>query len=177
MVVGLSRVSSSRPKVFRSFSPAITLHVNPAAANINTVVAHEIGHSFEYMAGADVPGSGWRWGFGTNGAGGNGFWEQIAQWEAFKVYPERQFTDYDFDTYITSNHKHILHETPRYGNYFIGDWWAYKRGLDFMEQDDLNVRVTGVCEIARQERQGLNKPHMQAPAPHPQYVAVTPHSA
>jgi len=109
-----------------------TLHVNPAAANINTVVAHEIGHCFEYMTGVDVPSGGWRWGFGTNGAGGNGFWEQIAQWEAFKAYPTAQFTDYDFDNYITSNHKHFLHETPRYANYFIGDWWAYKRGLDFM---------------------------------------------
>lgn len=136
-----------------------TLHVNPAAANINTVVAHEIGHSFEYMAGADVPGSGWRWGFGANGAGGNGFWEQIAQWEAFKAYPEAEFTDYDFDTYITSNHKHILHETPRYGNYFIGDWWAYRRGLDFMgklwrgtkspeDPVDTYKRLTGVTQEA-----------------------------
>jgi len=109
-----------------------TLHVDPAAANINTVVAHEIGHCFEYLAGADVPGSGWRWGFGANGAGGNGFWEQIAQWEAFKTYPNAQFTDYDFDNYLKSNHKNILHETPRYANYFIGDYWAYKRGIDFM---------------------------------------------
>jgi hypothetical protein len=73
-----------------------TLHVNPAAANINTVLAHEIGHCFEYMTGADVPGSGWRWGFGTNGDGGNGFWEQIANWQAFKTYPAQQFTAGDF---------------------------------------------------------------------------------
>lgn len=109
-----------------------TLHVDPAAANINTVLAHEIGHCFEYMIGADVPGSGWRWGFGANGDGGNGFWEQIANWEAFKVYPAQQFTAGDFGEYITSNHLHILHETPRYANYFIGDYWTYKRGKDFM---------------------------------------------
>lgn len=109
-----------------------TLHVDPAAANINTVVAHEIGHCFEYMTGADVPGSGWRWGFGANGDGGNGFWEQIANWEAFKTYPDQQFTAGDFGEYITSNHKHIIHETPRYANYFIGDYWTFKRGQDFM---------------------------------------------
>ena len=86
-----------------------TLHVDPAAANIDNVVAHEIGHCFEYMTGADVSGSGWRWGFGANGAGGNGFWEQIAQWEAFKVYPDQQFTEVDFPEYVRSNHKHILH--------------------------------------------------------------------
>ena len=109
-----------------------TLHVDPAAANINTVVAHEIGHCFEYMTGADVPGSGWRWGFGANGSGGNGFWEQIAQWEAFKTYPDNQFTEGDILEYVRSNHKHIIHETPRYANYFIGDFWAYKHGIDFM---------------------------------------------
>lgn len=136
-----------------------TLHVNPAAANINTVLAHEIGHSFQYMTGADVPGAGWRWGFGANGAGGNGFWEQIAQWEAFKVYPEKQFTEWDFNEYVASNHKHFLHETPRYANYFIGDWWAFKRGLDFMgklwrgtkrpeDPVDTYKRLTGVTQEA-----------------------------
>lgn len=136
-----------------------TLHVNPAAANIKTVLAHEIGHSFQYMTGVDVPGAGWRWGFGTGGVGGNGFWEQIAQWEAFKVYPEAQFTEYDFNEYVTSNHKHFLHETPRYANYFIGDWWSYKRGLDFMgklwrgtkspeDPVDTYKRLTGVAEEA-----------------------------
>lgn len=109
-----------------------TLHVNPAAANINTVLAHEIGHCFEYMAGADVPAGGFRYGFGANASGGNGFWEQVAQWQAFKVYPAQQFTAGDFGEYISSNHLHILHETPRYANYFLPDYWAFKRGLTFM---------------------------------------------
>ena len=56
-----------------------TLHVNPAAANIATVVSHEIGHCFEYMTGCDVPAGGYRYGFGANASGGNGFWEQCAQ--------------------------------------------------------------------------------------------------
>src|SRR5512133_1166428 len=50
---------------------------------------------------------------------------------SFKVYPEKQFTENDFNTYVKSNHLHLLHETPRYANYFIGDYWAYKRGIDF----------------------------------------------
>lgn len=109
-----------------------TLHVDPAAANIPIVVAHEIGHIFEYLTACDVPGSGWRWGFGANGSGGNGFWEQIANWQAFKTYPELQFTEHDFSDYVRNNHRHILHETPRYANYFIGDFWAYKQGIEFM---------------------------------------------
>ncbi|MEN9353940.1 MAG: hypothetical protein RL318_1265 [Fibrobacterota bacterium] len=109
-----------------------TLHVNPAAANIDNVLAHEIGHCFEYMTGADVPGGGWRYGFGANASGGNGFWEQVAQWQAFKVYPEQQFTEVDFPEYIRSNHLHILHETPRYANYFLPDYWTWKRGPHFI---------------------------------------------
>lgn len=108
-----------------------TLHVNPAAANIPTVLAHEIGHIFEYMTGCDVPGGGYRYGFGPNTSGGNGYWEQVAQWQAFKAYPAEQFTAGDFGEYIASNHRHILHETPRYANYFLPDYWAFKRGIDF----------------------------------------------
>lgn len=108
-----------------------TLHVNPAAAGIDNVLAHEIGHCFEYITGCDTKG-GYRYGFGTNASGGNGFWEQCAQWMAFKTYPEKQFTEYDFNNYIKKNHLHIIHEEPRYSNYFIQDYWTYKRGKNFM---------------------------------------------
>lgn len=105
-----------------------TLHVNPAAANIGNVLAHEIGHCFQYITGCDTKG-GYRYGFGANASGGNGFWEQCAQWMAFKVYPSQKFTDYDFSNYIANTYRHILHEEPRYANYFVQDYWIYKRGL------------------------------------------------
>jgi len=108
-----------------------TLHVNPAAANIDNVLAHEIGHCFEYITGCDATG-GFRYGFGANASGGNGFWEQCAQWMAFKTYPQKQFTEYDFNKYIKNNHLHIIHEEPRYANYFVQDYWTYKRGKNFM---------------------------------------------
>ena len=76
-----------------------SLRVNPAAANIGNVVAHEIGHCFQYISGCDGDG-GYRYGLGENGQGGNGFWEQCAQWMSFKVYPEKQFTENDFNEYI-----------------------------------------------------------------------------
>jgi hypothetical protein len=108
-----------------------TLHVNPAAANIDNVVAHEIGHCFQYVTGCDSDG-GYQYGFGTNASGGNGFWEQCAQWMSFKVYPEKQFTESDFSVYVNSNHLNILHETPRYANYFIMDYWTYKHDKTFI---------------------------------------------
>lgn len=107
-----------------------SLRVNPAAANIGNVVAHEIGHCFQYISGCDGDG-GYQYGLGENGKGGNGFWEQCAQWMSFKVYPEKQFTENDFREYIKSNHLHILHETPRYANYFLPDYWTYKHGIEF----------------------------------------------
>jgi hypothetical protein len=108
-----------------------SLHVNPAAANRATVLSHEIGHTFQYLAGCDSDG-GFRYGFGPNTSGGNGFWEQSAQWQSFQVYPEAQFTTGNFNSYIRSNHLHILHETPRYDNYFLPDYWTFKHGLHFM---------------------------------------------
>lgn len=108
-----------------------TLHVNPAAARIDNVLAHEIGHCFEYITGCDTQG-GWRYGFGANGSGGNGFWEQCAQWMSFKVYPDQQFIEGDFSNYVKNNHLHIIHESPRYANFFVQDYWTYKRGKTFM---------------------------------------------
>ena len=107
-----------------------SLHVNAAAANINSVVAHEIGHCFQYITGCDGDG-GYQYGLGENGQGGNGFWEQCAQWMSFKVYPDQQFTAGDFREYVRSNHLHILHETPRYANYFLPDYWTYKHDITF----------------------------------------------
>jgi hypothetical protein len=107
-----------------------TLHVNPAAARANTVVAHEIGHCFEYITGCDVKAGGYRYGFGANASGGNGFWEQCAQWMSFKVYPGSQFNG--VQAYTNANHLHIIHETPRYENYYIQDYWSYKHGMNFM---------------------------------------------
>lgn len=107
-----------------------SLRVSAWAANVNNVVAHEMGHCFQYITGCDGDG-GYRYGLGDNGVGGNGFWEQCAQWMSFKVYPEKQFTENDFTNYIKSNHLHILHETPRYANYFLPDYWTFKHGKDF----------------------------------------------
>ena len=99
-------------------------------------IAHEVGHCFQYQAGADQhpleqgePLVGWRWGFGPNGSGGNGWWEQCAQWQAFKVYPGNQF-DGVGDHYANA-HLHFLHEYPRYMNYFIQDYWTSLHGWDF----------------------------------------------
>lgn len=96
-------------------------------------LAHEVGHCFQYQTHCDNNNqNGWLYGFGANASGGNGWWEQCAQWQAFKVYPALQFTDGRFANYLKTAHKHILHEAPRYDNYFIQDFWTYKHGMDII---------------------------------------------
>lgn len=106
----------------------------PAAQPVGAVVAHEVGHCFQYQVYCDDASkkSGFRYGFGENGAGGNGFWEQCAQWQSLKIYPEEQFTTSNFTEYLSSCNMNVLHETPRYANYFIQDYWANKHGIDIV---------------------------------------------
>lgn len=117
------------------------LWVNPSTCQpVGSTIAHEIGHSFQYMVycdyllngGVDDGHSGWRYGYGENGAGGNGFWEQTAQWQSFQTYKAEAFDNYYFQGYIDSTHLHVLHEDPRYSNYFIHWWWVEKYGLHFI---------------------------------------------
>lgn len=116
------------------------LWVNPGTCKpVGSVIAHEIGHSFQYQVYADVLASGaiandfsrgFRYGFGGNG--GNGFWEQTAQWQSYQSYPKQAFESHDFGVYMDNYHRHFGHEWQRYASYFIHYYWASKHGVDFI---------------------------------------------
>lgn len=96
-------------------------------------IAHEVGHCFQYQTHCDNNDSnGWMYGYGTNATGSNGWWEQCAQWQAYKVFPSMQFGSEWFSTYLANVNKHILHETYRYNNYFVQDYWTFLRGMDII---------------------------------------------
>ena len=117
-------------------------HCNPWAAGAEGghTAAHEIGHVFQYLVSADYAvvknksewNYGWRWGFDTNGDGGNGWWESCAQWQAFNVFPATLFTNGYYNEYVTSAYKNLLHEDYRYANYFIQYYWCQLFGKDFI---------------------------------------------
>lgn len=111
-------------------------HFNPWAANARGghTVAHEVGHTFQYLVHADVAWDhGFDYGYGTNASGGNGWWESCADWQAYKVFPERQFTDGEyFEAYLGKTHLNFMHEDMRYDNCFFQDWWCEKHGTDFI---------------------------------------------
>ena len=114
------------------------LWVNPSTCQpVGSTIAHEIGHSFQYqvycdkllMGAADDYKQGFRYGYqGSNG--GNGFWEQCAQWQSFQDYPEQLFPNYHFNVWMANYHRHFSHEWMRYASYWMQYYWAQKHGID-----------------------------------------------
>ena len=127
------------------------LWVNPSTCKpVGSTIGHEIGHCFQYMVFCDYllregktgsaavnasgnQGPGWRYGFGNNGEGGNCFWEQTAQWQSFQIekYRAEAFTGW-YGEYTSSTHLHVLHERPRYADYFIHWWWVEQNDITFI---------------------------------------------
>ena len=110
-------------------------NVNPGAINSRDgqTVAHEIGHTFQYLVKCDLgEPHGFDYGFGENASGGNGWWEGCANWQAYKVYPHLQFEQDFYAAYKGQYHLNLMHETLRYQNMFVQDWWCMKHGRDFI---------------------------------------------
>ena len=111
-------------------------HFNPWAANARGghTVAHEVGHTFQYLVSADLGEShGYKWGFNGDGWGDCGWWESCADWQAYQIFPDRQFTDGEyFEQHLDAHHLNLLHEDWRYACCYIQDWWCMKHGTDFI---------------------------------------------
>ena len=113
------------------------LWVNPSTCQpVGSTIAHEIGHSFQYQTYCDniYRGkandfrSGFRYGYpGSNG--GNGFWEQCAQWQSYQDYPSEAINSYHFDVWMKNHHRHFEHEFMRYASYWFQFYWTEKHGL------------------------------------------------
>ena len=111
----------------------LTLTPSALSSRGGQTISHEVGHCFQYQVHCDNNDSnGWMYGFGANASGGNGWWEQCAQWQAYKVFPSQQFSNEWFSGYMNHVHKHILHEAPRYENFFIQDYWCDLHGMDII---------------------------------------------
>ena len=112
-----------------------SLDVNPAASKNIITTAHEIGHTFQYIVSCDFDtprDHGWQWGFEESATGLCGWWESCAQWQAYKVYPEREFIE-SWETHIYLwSHLNLLHERMRYYNFFVQDYWCQLHGPDFI---------------------------------------------
>jgi hypothetical protein len=117
------------------------LWVNPSTCQpAGSTIAHEIGHSFQYQVYCDMllmgaPGDfrrGWRYGFGAGGSGGNGFWEQCAQWQSFQDYPGEMFAQ--ADVWLANCHRPFTHEWMRYQSHWLHYYWAARHGIGVVSE-------------------------------------------
>lgn len=125
------------------------LWVNPSTCQpVGSTIAHEIGHSFQYQVSCDkikqglanelFDGNGWsigydrgfRYGYAEGGAGGNGFWEQCAQWQSFQDYPAEAYAASNINVWLPNYHRHFNHEWMRYQSYWFQYYWIMKHGVD-----------------------------------------------
>jgi hypothetical protein len=112
---------------------SLTLTSSALTSRGGQTIAHEVGHCFQYQTHCDNNDqNGWMYGYGANASGGNAWWENCAQWQAYKVFPTQQFTNEWFTGYLNNVHKHLLHEAPRYNNFFIQDYWCDLHGMDMI---------------------------------------------
>ena len=104
-------------------------HCNAWAASSDVTVAHEIGHTFQYLVSADLGSShGLNYVLGANSSG-NEWWEDCANWQAHKVYPAEQFAS-NWSNNQDMHHLNIIHEGARYNNCYYQDWWCQLHGLN-----------------------------------------------
>ena len=110
------------------------LWINPGTCHpVGSTIAHEIGHSFQYMVYCDAIANGaandFTTGFRYEIGQGCGFWEQCAQWQSYQSYAEQAFTTVNFTEFVNNCHRHFTHEHQRYASYFLQWHWASKYGV------------------------------------------------
>lgn len=147
-------------------------HCNPWAASIDVTVAHEIGHTFQYLVSADLGMQhGLNYVLGENSVG-NEWWEDCANWQAHKCYPSKQFTD-NWTNNMNMHHMNIIHEDARYNNCYYQDWWCLQHGLTTIgrvwresvsPEDPVQayMRLFGLDEQSFADEQWLGYAHMAA---------------
>lgn len=111
-------------------------HCTPRAATARNghTLAHEIGHTFQYLVGADSNFShGMSYGLGQGND--NEWWEDCANWQAYKVYPQYQYSDGEYyEQYLNKHHLNIHHEDIRYTSCYYQDYWCQLHGKDAVAQ-------------------------------------------
>lgn len=128
-VDGLLYTMSSSGKVNKPYKVGV-FHCTPRAATARNghTVAHEIGHTFQYLVSADL-GNTHGFGYGIGQGNDNEWWEDCANWQAYKVYPSLQYSDGEYyEGYLKTHHLNIHHEDIRYNNCFYQDYWCQLHG-------------------------------------------------
>lgn len=105
------------------------LWLSPSTSHpVGSAVAHEIGHSFQYMAYTDKKGhSGFHDAIGM----GSTIWEQTAQWQSVQSFPGEKYSQ-STGIFLHTPHYAFTHEWQRYQSYWYHYYLAEKYGIDII---------------------------------------------
>jgi len=93
-------------------------------------LAHELGHSFQYLLSADKAKGDTT---STEGGGGYSFVEMTSQYMLWQVYPEwMTFENYHLVDFMKQTHYAFLHEKNMYHSPYVLEYWSNKHGIDFI---------------------------------------------
>lgn len=107
------------------WAPAARVAKKPFGA-----LAHELGHSFQYLVHANGA-----WGFTSapEGSRGQPIFEMTSQYMLWQVEPEwLTFENYHLKDFLRKTHYAFLHETNQYHSPFVLEYWSEKHGLTFV---------------------------------------------
>lgn len=86
-------------------------------------LAHEMGHSFQYMVSAD----------GMRGFSGCPLVEYTSQWMLWQVYPDWvTIENYHLKSFMKKTHYAAFHETNMYHAPQLMEYWSNKHGIDIV---------------------------------------------
>ncbi|MGC4031408.1 MAG: DUF6055 domain-containing protein [Tepidisphaeraceae bacterium] len=106
-------------KVGILWTPAVRMTRPPYGA-----LAHEIGHSFQYLLNADAKPAGRMPG---------PLYEMTSQYMLWQVYPEWQtFEKYHLDAFMKQTHLAFPHENNQYHSPYLLEYWSFKHGQEFV---------------------------------------------
>ncbi len=112
-------------KVGIFWAPPVRMSKAPFGA-----LAHELGHSFQYLLNADKVKGGNTTG---EGVGSYSFVEMTSQYMLWQVYPEwMTFENYHLVDFMKQTHLAFLHEENMYHSPYVLEYWSNKHGIDFI---------------------------------------------
>jgi len=114
-------------KVGIFWAPAIRMHKAPFGA-----LAHEMGHSFQYLLDADKLRAD---STASPGVGSYPFIEMTSQFMLWQVYPDwMTFENYHLVDFMKQTHLAFLHEKNMYHSAYMLEYWAEKHGPDIISR-------------------------------------------
>lgn len=111
-------------------------------------LAHEMGHSFQYMVEAD----------GSRGFGGHPLVEYTSQWMLWQVYSDwTTIEKYHLDAYMEQTHNSLLNGINQYHAPQFMEYWSNKHGLNIIARIWKEAQDKEDAVMTYQRITGLNQ--------------------